>query len=992
MTQAVDFTYVEDVSPGTGALPPRARLTTSAPSLDLDGDWAFRWVPSLADATPGFEERDFDDADWRKLAVPSAWQMTDIASRWPGHDPLGWDLPAYTNVLYPFPIDVPHVPDANPTGEYRRRFFAPQDFAGEGGRALLRFDGVDSCFAVFLNGVLLGTATGSRLTHEFDATEQLVPGENVLAVRVHKWSAASYLEDQDMWWLSGIHRSVALIARPAGGIDDVFAHADWTDGVGTLRVDVSGGKARVRVPELALELAPGEERRLDGVEPWSAESPRRYVVEVATDSETVTLMVGFRTVEIAGEVLMANGSPLVFRGVNRHEWHPETGRTLDLDTMIADVLLMKRHNVNAVRTSHYPPDSRFLDLCDEYGLWVIDECDLETHGFEPIGWEGVPAKDERWFPAMLDRMQRTVERDKNHPSVVMWSLGNESHTGPGLAAMAEWTRDRDPSRPVHYEGDYACAYVDVYSRMYPHLEETEALATGGKPDRDVYGGLAFREHGENVPPKPLILCEYIHAMGNGPGEVRDYQALIERHPRLAGGFVWEWIDHGIARDVNGQRQHVYGGDFGEPLHDSNFVIDGLVLPDRTPSPGLLELKKVYEPVRVIVGPEVVVENLHHSSDLGHLRFEWELVDGRGERVVGGELAVPAVVPGERVTIALPTQQAGVLTVRAVLADDAAWVEAGHEVTFGQGRVGFDSLRSLSQREEGRSLSQSDLTLAERAQRVEATLASCSERIVGFDHVTFDARGQLRSIGGIDVVSPALDLYRAPTDNDRIGSHRADAADSWHRVGLDRLEHRVVSVDESDGVCVVTHDGPAATNAHYETTWKWTEADGALRLDVSGRVVGDLGPTLPRVGLRLGLPATLDRLTWFGRGPGEAYADTFEAQRIGRWSLAIDELQTPYVVPQENGNRADVTWAEVSGGGQSLAIEADAPMNVSFRPWTSEHLAAARSRGELVRDGHHWLNLDVALHAIGSAACGSPPQWKNWLTPRDFELGLTFRGR
>ncbi|OYO02151.1 beta-galactosidase [Enemella evansiae] len=958
-----DFGYVEDFTASQGVLPPRARLDTSAPSLDLDGDWRFRWSPSLAATTEGFESVDFDDSDWRTLPVPSCWQLTDIAERTPDQDPLDWDLPAYTNVLYPFPIDVPHVPDANPTGEYRRDFTPPQGFGDDQDRVLLRFDGVDSSFACYLNGQLVGTATGSRLVHEFDVTDLLVPGRNVLAVRVHKWSAASYLEDQDMWWLSGIFRSVSLLARPAGGIDDVFVHADWADGVGTLRVEVSGGPATVRLPELDLELAPGETRELPGIEPWSAESPRRYLLEVVGERETVRQWIGFRSIAIRDGVLYANDRPLIFRGVNRHEWHPETGRTLDRATMLADVLLMKRHNINAVRTSHYPPHPDFLDLCDEYGLWVIDECDLETHGFEVIGWQGTPATDERFFPALLERMQRTVERDKNHPCIALWSLGNESHTGPGIAAMAAWTKERDPSRPVHYEGDYECEYVDIYSRMYSSLSEIDAIGQRLAEHDGYQTGVVPPRYTERSRSLPFMLCEYVHAMGNGPGELREHQELIERHDRIAGGFVWEWLDHGIT-PAQGRRSFRYGGDFGEELHDDNFVIDGLVLPDRTPSPGLIELKKVFEPIRITIGADLVeVENLHRDGDCGDLRFAWTLVDGAGDELEAGELDVPPVATGERVTVPLPTTGAGVLTVSATLAEARNWAEAGHEITFGQ----------ADRREPG--------TPDAGAGRPAPEVAS------------FDGRGRLTELFGVAVEGPVLDLYRAPIDNDRRGSHAADAATAWHRIGLHRLHHRLVSAaDTATGLEFVTQDGPAATNAGYRTSWRWTAVPGGVRLDVTGEVVGDLGATLPRIGLRFGVPAEWDRLTWFGRGPGEAYVDSHESQRLGRWTAGIDELQTPYVFPQENGNRAEVSWCLVGGGeaGHGLRIESDTPINVSLHPWTAEQLAAATHVDDLVAGDRHWLNLDLAQHALGSAACGAPPSREHWLTPRDFSLGLTFR--
>ncbi|MFE9884448.1 glycoside hydrolase family 2 TIM barrel-domain containing protein [Streptomyces scopuliridis] len=609
--------YVEDVSPGHGRARPRASFSSDAPAVELDGSWSFRLAAGLHDLTPGFEDPAFDADAWPRITVPSCWQLDGAP------EPARFGAPAYTNITYPIPVDPPRVPDENPTGEYRREFEAEAGFA-DGGTAVLRFEGVDSCFAVWLNGVLLGDGKGSRLPTEFDVTGVLRPGRNVLAVRVHQWSAGTYLEDQDMWWLSGIFRSVRLLARAAGGIADFFVHADYDhrSGLGTLRIDVEGD-VRLTVPELGLVDADPAGPHTVPVTPWSDEQPRLYQGELATATERAPIRIGFRRIAVEDGVLTGNGRRLLFRGVNRHEWHPLTGRTLSRETMLTDVLLMKRHHINAVRTSHYPPDPAFLDLCDEYGLWVIDECDLETHGFSKNAWRGDPSDDPAWRAALLDRAERMVERDKNHPSVVMWSLGNEAGTGANLEAMAGWIRDRDPDRLIHYEGDWDnCAYTDVYSVMYADYPVVAAVAFGQEPLTGDPANDARRRA------MPFLLCEYGHAMGNGPGGLREYQEMFEAHPRLAGGFVWEWIDHGIARrDAQGSLYYAYGGDFGEPVHDGNFIADGLLFPDRTPSPGLLEYAKIIEPVRIEAGQAdrgMVVRNLHHTRDTGYLRWMWLL--------------------------------------------------------------------------------------------------------------------------------------------------------------------------------------------------------------------------------------------------------------------------------------------------------------------------------------------------------------------------------
>jgi len=438
-----DAPYYERFNPTTGIRPPRAWFHSSAPRLSLNGDWRFSYH-ERADEPECFSAPDYDDADWATIPVPSHWQLN------------GYGHPIYTNVRYPFPVDPPRVPDENPTGDYRREFDVPADW-GEAG-LVLRFDGVDSLAKVWLNGAELGIIAGSRLPSEFDVTSLVRHDEtNVLAVRVHQWSSGTYLEDQDMWWLSGIFRDVTLLARPDGGIDDytVTATYDAATGSGMLRVDTAT-PARISLPALGVDAASGEDVPIEHVEPWSAESPRLYDATLSTPAESVSIRVGFRTVEIVDGVLTVNGDRVLFRGVNRHEFDPRHGRSVDEDLMRRDILLMKRHNINAVRTSHYPPHPRFLELCDEYGLWVIDECDFESHGFFPVDWQPIsvnPADDPRWEDALVQRMSRMIERDKNRPSVIIWSLGNECGPGRNLGAMAEWARRRDPSRPLHYERD-----------------------------------------------------------------------------------------------------------------------------------------------------------------------------------------------------------------------------------------------------------------------------------------------------------------------------------------------------------------------------------------------------------------------------------------------------------------------------------------------------------------------------------------------------------
>ncbi len=950
-TPAVD--YVEDVSPGSGALPPRAWYASSdAKSLSLNGSWRFR-LSATADAEDdSFAEEGYDAGGWAEVTVPGHWVLQ-------GDGAFG--APIYTNHLYPFPVDPPHVPTENPTGDHLRVFDLPSDWPADGG-VVLRFDGVESCARVWLNGTDIGEFKGSRLPHEFAVGHLLKPAGNVLAVRVHQWSAGSYLEDQDQWWLPGIFRDVTLLHRPAGSVLDFFVHAsyDHTNGEGTLRVD-SDVDGRVLVPALDIDVATGEPVTV-GVLPWTAETPKLYDGELVTQGERVPLRIGFRTVALDDGLIKVNGEPVLFKGVNRHEWHPEKGRALDLETMREDVLLMKRHNINAVRTSHYPPHPAFLDLCDELGLWVIDECDLETHGFVEQDWRDNPVDDDRWTPALLDRAARMVERDKNHPSVVFWSLGNEAGTGRGLTAMAEWIHDRDSSRLVHYEGDWNCRDTDVYSRMYAFHDEVEKIG------RRLDGGTGKRRE------LPFIQCEYAHAMGNGPGGLTDYQQLFEKYDRLQGGFIWEWIDHGVKHPELG---YAYGGDFGEELHDGNFVCDGLLFPDRRPSPGLVEYKKVVEPVRFegdstnsAVGT-VRVTNRHDFADLSALAFEWSYqVDG--ETIEAGALNVPPLGPGESADVKLPEPSAQALdgesgwTVRALLAADTAWAAKGHVVAWGQFPVAARPLPS-----------------------VPPTVRPVSgEGLITLGPATFDARtGAVNTIGGVLVEGLKLDVWRATTDNDDGAEWQTDTRYGalWRNLGLHRVHHRLEAVEVGeDALTVRTRVAPAAREVGLSTVYRWTSDGDRLRLTVSVGPEGDWKLPLPRLGIRFQL-AEADRVKWFGGGPGEAYPDTKRASMLDRWESSVDELQTPYVRPQENGARADVRWVELGG----LRIEGDPEFWFTARRWTTEQLDAATHLTDLTPGETVWVNLDHGQHGIGSQSCGPGPLPQYHLRAEPTEFSFVF---
>ncbi|MCU1403618.1 MAG: glycoside hydrolase family 2 barrel [Microbacteriaceae bacterium] len=983
----------EVISPPIGASSPRSRVATDAGVLSLDGRWRFSWAPTAetpSDPTDGGES-------WGELPVPAHWQLN------------GFGSPMYTNVQYPFPVDPPLVPEQNPTGDYRTAFEVPSTW--NGGRTLLRFDGVDSWFELWLNGESVGRSSGSRLTVEFDVTELLRPGSNLLAVRVHQWSFASYIEDQDQWWLSGIFRSVALLHRPDGGIDDVFAHADFDpgSGLGSLRVDARSigpdpiAPVAVAIPELGIGGIAGETIDVGAIEPWSAEIPRLYDVVVSTASETLSLRLGFRRVEVSGVELHVNGRPITFRGVNRHDFDPKAGRAVSRQAMENDVVLMKRHNINAVRTSHYPPDPFLLELCDRYGLYVIEENDIETHGFSMVDWRGNPSSDPQWADVYLDRMKRMVERDKNHPSVILWSLGNEAGWGENLAANARWTKEFDPSRPIHYEQDVECEGVDVYSRMYASYEEMEEI--GGQREPALADPIADARRRA----MPMMQCEYAHAMGNGPGGIADYEAIIDAHPRLIGGFVWEWFDHGLeVAGSDGTVSYRYGGDFGEVRHDGSFIIDGLLLPDRTPSPGLTEFAAVIAPLRftfaAVAGTPktgtVIIENRMSFASSDGYRFGW-VVEADGVEIAAGALEVPSIAPLTHATVALPAfdldDAAGevFLTVRAVTAEATEWADAGHPIALGQTRL----------REAAPVVAPVAGVVIAGADGTELT----GYELAG---ASFDRAGRLLTLAGAEVVTAGFDAWRAPTENDRyVGTGDETSMEAlWREDGLDRLteRHGLVSIesaaDGSQSLVVHSRVGGSATDAGFDVTYRWSDSGGelALAMDVSRR--GATDHPLPRIGLTIGLkqasPGTVP-VRWFGQGPGESYPDSHTAVAVGRYSGSVRELQTDYVVPQENGCRSQTRWAEfdltsggirVDGAAQSngtAQFNSAAHFDLAVRPWSIRELEKAQHADELVEGSVLWIHLDAGTNGLGTAACGPGVRQADRLVLSNASLAVKF---
>ncbi|WP_036319930.1 glycoside hydrolase family 2 TIM barrel-domain containing protein [Microbacterium indicum] len=932
---------IDRPGPGTGSLPPRARLRSDAPEQLLDGEWSFRVHPALR-AAPDDGWQEADASAWDTIEVPGHWNLQ------------GHGSPAYSNVQMPFPLDPPFPPDENPIGDHRLDFLAAPDVLAHA-RRILRFDGIESAAEIWLNGRHLGSTRGSRLTHEFDVSDHLVEGWNRLAVRVAQFSDGTYLEDQDMWWLPGIFRSVTLLARPEGGIRDAFLTADFdpATGEGSVAADVDGD-ARLVIDELGVDAPAAGSIAVGPVDPWTAETPRLYDARLVSAGETVTLRLGFRRVEVAATEILVNGSPIMFRGVNRHEHRPEHGRVFDPAVARDELLLMKRHHINAVRTSHYPPHPDVLDLFDELGFWVIDECDLETHAFEFVKWRRNPSDEPAWREAYLDRMARTVNRDKNHASVVMWSLGNESGTGANLDQMALWTKQFDPSRLVHYEGDWSCRYTDVYSRMYASHDEVRRIGEDGIGGR---------------PELPFIQCEFVHAMGTGPGGMEEYWDLFERFPRLAGGFVWEWLEHGI-RSADGRM--LYGGDFGEAVHDGNFVIDGLVSADREPRPGLTHYAAVIAPVRLTVSPDrssVDVENRHDHASLDRYELVWQReVDGRV--VASGSLGSPACGPRTLVAVDLPAFEAveaataDVVTVRAVTRADAAWAPAGHVAGVGQSVI----RTAPAAPEEGGSLP-------------------------SFDEVT----GRVSGIGGVPVSGPAVGVWRAPTDNDdgRLWGEEDPRPLSlrWREAGMDRMVPRLVAFEAGDAVRVTTRTGAPIHDFSVDSRLTWTPVAGGVRLDVEIDPVGDWPVGWARLGLDFVIDAAPAGLAFAGLGPVSAYPDMTAAAHFGWWEILPDDLVVPSVRPQESGARQGVVDATVRTEAGSLGIRAlGDPFALTVSPYSRAETARAEHIWDLAADGRTHVSIDLAQSGVGTASCGPGVLPEYRLDARSFRTSLVFEAR
>ena len=970
----------------------------------LNGAWKFEYFPTPDSLPENFFDEDFDCSEWDDIVVPSNWQMK------------GYGNPHYTNINYPIPVNPPFVPSENPTGCYIREFEIDESW--EDRRIVLKFDGVDSFFYVWVNGQLAGMSKGSRNPAEFDITDIAQSGLNRVTVQVLQWSDGTYLEDQDMWWLSGIFRDVSVTAYPEIDLFDIFAKPlldkKYKNGQLELEIEVrnqmekvvndlvveaelfdKSGRAVFREPLSAKVSVKAEKSALvrmnaeiRNVMKWSAETPDLYTLLLTLKNrygviEYKSLRIGFRTMELKDGNFLVNGVPVMIRGVNRHEFQTDLGRAVTYDAIIEDILQMKRHNINAIRTCHYPDSEMFYEICDRYGLYVMCEADLESHGF---GYEEGknPSMWPEWERPFLDRMQRMVEAFKNHASIIFWSLGNEAGYGINHKKMYEWTKKRDNTRLVHYERDQMAETADVISTMYSAPEFIEETII---PERCRPSG------------KPYLLCEYAHAMGNGPGGLEDYWQTFYAHKETQGGFVWEWCDHGIrTQDEDGCEYFAYGGDFGDTPNDGNFIADGLVFPDKSPSPGLLELKKVIAPVRVtaknLKKGVVTVANHYDFLTLEHLNVVWS-VSENGTVIQSGSippLAIPARSSADvTIPFVLPANpKPGAeyfLNISFLLGADTLWARCGHEVAWGQLALNVKT----AEKKAPVPRTGSAIELEEDG---DLLYIAADEAFFEFDRRS----GTLASwlIDGIPLLEagPKLNIFRATTDNDRGG---AGMAQQWKNAYYHKITHSVrdISFDpETATVRVLTRVAPPVLQWGIDCEYVYTfQPDGSFTLELSGKPSGEGMVPFPRLGFQLALPEEMDNVQWFGLGPGESYLDTKEAQRVGLYKAPLDALYTPYTYPQENGNRSEVRRAafyDLHMAGFLVTGLGGEHFNFSAHRFTPEALEAAKHPHEIEESENICLHLDWKQQGVGSSSCGPFLSEKYQIPVKPFRFGMKFR--
>ncbi|KAL4865288.1 hypothetical protein BDV12DRAFT_174919 [Aspergillus spectabilis] len=995
-------------------LPPRAHFFSysteeKARSFDreqseyksLNGTWKFRHDASPFEAP---EWAEVNPLSWADIKVPGVWQLQ------------GYGRPLYTNVNYPIHVDPPNVPFENETGSYWRQFTIPKEWEGQ--QIRLRFEGVDSAFHVWVNGEEVGYSQGSRNAHEFDITSYLESSGsgNTVAVRVYEFCDGSYIERQDQWLLSGIFRDVYLVAFPKQTINDFDIVSELNDSFtsATLRssIKVQGADgdvaAKLYSPDGSLLKADSFKSSDSSaivvsdneLKLWSAEDPVLYTLTLTFADRTVAQHVGFRRIERKDPNFLINGKPIIFYGMNRHEHHYLYGRAVPYDAMRADLILMKQHNINALRCPHQPNDPRVYEVCDELGLYVIAEADLEAHGFATVELSNIKDKNLKtareiqeesyvlaakwtsdnpeWKDAYLDRAVELVQRFKNYPSIVFWSLGNEAFYGQNHAEMYKWIKNADPSRLVHYEGDREAISADMYSCMYYSIDE-------------------MKQHITTHTDRPLIQCEYGHAMGNGPGGLWDYINAFRTEKLLQGGFIWEWCNHGLLKRDGNKFYYAYGGDFDDHPNDGDFVMDGMTFSDHSATPGLVEYKKAIEPVTITKdGDNLIIKTHYEFVDLSHLQASWHLVTESGKSKAQ-ELDFPTIKPGETGSIKIPTTTRSDntwLTINFTLREDTKWAEKGHEVAWAQIPLFNDHKLSLAPRVPAPA---SPYSVREKNARLFITTPSFQSTL------TFDLiRGHLQwsnDAGQILTKGPELGICRSQTQND-VGEGSDGPVWNQFRLPSAKMHVRSVSWSVSDNGTVTIVS--TVRVAPYILEWAcnavmtYTIADGTVHLHTKGSFSGTHPEFIPRIGLTMSLPKNYNSAEWFGRGPGESYLDKRASARFGLWHATIDGLETPYEWPQENGNRTDTRWVRIrpsntgEHGGVTLEARMTTPFNFSLRKYSLQDLDKSKHPHELSPLDETVLNLDYAQHGIGTGSCGPKTFEAYRLRAGDFEFETSLR--
>lgn len=943
---------------------------------NLNGVWKFMFLDAPEYSPEGFFNSDFDVTKMDDITVPGNWQLQ------------GYGKMHYSDLWYNFPINPPYVPTENPTGIYKRTFFVEESYRDK--KIIIRFCGVDSAYHLWINGKEVGYSKVARNESEFDITDLIRVGEeNDVTVRVYQWSDGTYLEDQDMWWESGIFRDVELIGVPKDGINDYKVIADLDDEYKNGIFKVEAFLRTTKEVNVTFELVDAGENTvftktvvakegkacidevIADVNHWTAETPYLYklFMTVEDDGQIVEVIpqnVGFRNIRLNGETFLVNGVAIKFKGVNRHDYSPQNGRVVSREEIEKDIILMKQFNINAIRTSHYPNSYYLYDLCDEYGMYLIAETDLECHGFELTGDYKWITDDPSWELAYVSRMTRMIERDKNHPAIIFWSLGNESAFGCNFRKMTDVAHEMDPTRLVHYEGDFDVESADVYSTMYTWIENPK------KP----YLMKDIIEKSK----KPHVHCEYCHAMGNGPGNLKDYQDLVYAHDKLQGGFVWEWFDHGIESFTeSGEKYYRYGGDFGDDPSNKDFCIDGLIMPDRTPSPGLYEYKKVIEPITTTaVDIQKGIINLLSRYDFANLdRFNLIYKVMEDDVILQtGFMAVPSIEARANKDITLPYDLSAIkvkpgahyyVNISYQLREDTSYASSGHELATAQFELPLYKEGIVVRPEGILNVEKEHTTL-----HVKGANFSLDFNLVN---------GNLMNIvrDGMQVLSkgPRLTLWRAPISNDM------EIIDKLKKVYFLHLEHEVVmNIDyhmEGNILKVEVDTINSTTNSawHFKTKYVYTVCpSGDILIDVEGTPSGrvDLAPDmLPRIGVSMHLDKSMEHVRYFGMGPGENYADSKEAAQMGLYANTVDGLFTNYVIPQENGNHMGCKWVSMTNDrGMGLLASTEGDFNFSASWYEDKDLDDAKHTCDLVKRDYIVFNVDYKQNALGTNSCG---QWQ-----------------